>query len=60
MQGVELMDREFLDAQALVGHLVPVGSLFEFLAVHRQALFPDADFEDLSPWAGDVRRFRRR
>ena len=43
------MDREFLDAQALVGHLVPVGSLFEFLAAHRQALFPDADFEDLFP-----------
>lgn len=47
MQGVELGDRELLDAQALVGHLVPEGSMFEFLAGHRQDVFPDGEFEDL-------------
>ena len=49
MQGVELMDRELLDARALVGHLVPEGSMFEFLAEHRQGVFPDEEFEDLFP-----------
>lgn len=43
------MDRELLDARALVGHLVPEGSMFEFLAEHRQDVFPDGDFEDLFP-----------
>lgn len=43
------MDRELLDARALVGHLVPGGSMFEFLAEHRQDVFPDEDFEDLFP-----------
>jgi hypothetical protein len=27
MQGRERMDRQLLDAQALVGHLVPAGSI---------------------------------
>jgi len=36
-----------LDAQALVGHLVPVGSVFAFLAEHRGELFPDVMFADL-------------
>jgi hypothetical protein len=49
VQGVEVSDRELLDASALVGHLVPVGSMFAFLAGHRQDLFPDGDFEDLFP-----------
>lgn len=49
VQGVELMDRELLDAQALVGHLVPEGSLFAFLTKHRQEVFPDGEFEDLFP-----------
>lgn len=49
MQGTERADRELLDAQALVGHLVPAGSMFAFLAEHRQALFPDGEFEDLFP-----------
>lgn len=49
MQGVELMDRDLLDARALVGHLVPEGSMFEFLAEHRQEVFPDGQFEDLFP-----------
>lgn len=49
MQGVERVDREFLDAEALVGHLVAEGSMFAFLAAHRQELFPDGEFEDLFP-----------
>jgi hypothetical protein len=47
VQGVELVDRELLDARALVGHLVPEGSMFEFLAGRRLDLFPDGEFEDL-------------
>jgi hypothetical protein len=47
MQGVERTDRELLDAAALVGHLVPAGSMFAFLAEHRRNLFPDGDFADL-------------
>jgi transposase len=38
-----------LDASALVGHLVPAGSLFAFLAEHRRELFPDEEFADLFP-----------
>ena len=49
MQGVERADRELLDAQALVGHLVAPGSMFAFLADHRQDLFGDNEFEDLFP-----------
>lgn len=49
MQGRERVDRQLLDAQALVGHLVPAGSMFAFLAVHRGELFTDEDFADLFP-----------
>jgi hypothetical protein len=49
MQGKERMDRELLDAAAVAGHLVPAGSMFAFLAVHRGELFPDGDFADLFP-----------
>jgi hypothetical protein len=49
VQGVERADRELLDAEALVGHLVATGSMFAFLARHRQDLFPDGEFEDLFP-----------
>jgi hypothetical protein len=49
MQGRERMDRQLLDAGALVGHLVPAGSMFAFLAVHRGELFADEDFADLFP-----------
>jgi hypothetical protein len=49
MQGMERADRELLDAEALVGHLVPEGSMFAFLARHRQDVFPDGEFEDLFP-----------
>jgi Transposase DDE domain/Transposase domain (DUF772) len=49
VQGVERVDRELLDAEALVGHLVTPGGMFAFLAGHRQDLFPDNEFEDLFP-----------
>ena len=47
MQGFERADRQFLDAEALAGHLVPAGSMFAFLAAHRAGVFPDADYADL-------------
>jgi hypothetical protein len=49
VQGVERADRTLLDAAALVGHLVPEGSMFAFLATHRGAVFPDEEFADLFP-----------
>jgi IS5 family transposase len=49
MQGMERADRQLLDAGALVGHLVPAGSMFAFLAAHRGELFADEDFADLFP-----------
>ena len=47
MQGYERADRQFLDAAALAGHLVPENSMFAFLAGHRAEVFPDADYADL-------------
>ena len=47
MQGFERMDREFLDAAVLAGHLVPENSMFAFLAAHRAEVFPDAGYADL-------------
>ena len=41
------MDRELLDAQVMVGELVPQGSVFAFLAEHRHELFPDSFIADL-------------
>ena len=38
-----------MDARALVGHLVPAGSVFAFLAEHRHEVFPPALFADLFP-----------
>jgi Transposase domain (DUF772)/Transposase DDE domain len=52
MQGFERSDRRLLDAAALAGHLVPAGSMFAFLAAHRAAVFPDADYADLFAPAG--------
>jgi hypothetical protein len=49
MQGKERADRQLLDARALVGHLVPAGSMFAFLAAHRGELFAGEDFADLFP-----------
>ena len=46
MQGFERFDREFLDTTDL-WHLVPVGSVYRFLAENRRRLFPDEMFADL-------------
>ena len=40
---------ELLDAAALCRHLVDAGSVYGFLADHRQDLFPDQLFADLFP-----------
>jgi len=47
MQGQSSPDRELLDADAVVGHLVPAGSVYRFLADHRGRVFPDELFADL-------------
>ena len=47
VQGITRVDRELLDAQALVGALVAPGSVFAFLAEHRHELFPDSFIADL-------------
>lgn len=49
MQGRSGFDRELWDTAALVGHLVPAGSVFALLAEHREVLFPDGMFVDLFP-----------
>jgi IS5 family transposase len=49
VQGSSDPNRELLDAQALVGHLVPAGTVYAFLADHRQGVFPDELFVDLFP-----------
>lgn len=49
MQGNSESNLELLDAGAVVGHLVPDGSVYGFLAEHRRRLFPDAMFTDLFP-----------
>jgi Transposase DDE domain/Transposase domain (DUF772) len=47
VQGRTRVDRELLDAQVMVGELVPPGSVFAFLAEHRHELFPDSFIADL-------------
>src|SRR5258708_18353754 len=49
MQGRERAGGQLLDAGTLVGHLVPAGSMFAFLAAPRSKLFGDDDFADLFP-----------
>ena len=49
MQGSSDQGRELLDAGAMVGHLVPEGSVHRFLADHRGRVFPDEMFADLFP-----------
>ena len=49
MQGVTRMDRDLWDAQDVAGSLVPDGSVFSFLAEHRQELFDDSFTADLFP-----------
>jgi hypothetical protein len=50
MQGFERLDGVLLDGA--MGHLVPAGSMFAFLAVHRAEVFPDAEYADLFAPAG--------
>lgn len=47
VQGVEPAGRELWDAAQVVGHLVPAGSMFGFLAEYRAAVFPDEAYADL-------------
>ncbi len=49
VQGSSDPNREFLDASALCGHLVPAGSVHAFLAEHRGRLFGDELFADPFP-----------
>jgi hypothetical protein len=49
VQGRSGPERELLDTAALVGHLVPAGSVYGFLAEHRGEVFPDGLFADLFP-----------
>ncbi|GAA4176091.1 hypothetical protein GCM10022251_77570 [Phytohabitans flavus] len=49
VQGRSDPGRELLDTAALVGHLVPAGSVYAFLAEHRGVVFPDGLFADLFP-----------
>jgi len=49
MQGISRTDHDFWDAGAVAGHLLPPGSVFAFLAEHRQELFPDSFTADLFP-----------
>jgi transposase len=39
--------RDLLDVDSVVGHLLMPGSVFAFLATHRRELFPDEMFADL-------------
>jgi hypothetical protein len=45
-----------LDTAALVGHLVPAGSVYALLAEHRQVLFPYGMF---TGWRNRLRDFAR-
>jgi len=50
MQGKsDPVNRELLDAAALVGHLVRAGTVYALLAEHRHRLFCDEMFADLFP-----------
>jgi Transposase domain (DUF772) len=47
VQGRSEGQRELLDAESTVGHLLRPGSVFGWLAAHRRELFPDELFADL-------------
>jgi len=49
VQGRSGSDRQLLDTSALVGHLVPAGSVYAFFGEHRDRVFPDGMFADLFP-----------
>ena len=49
MQGISRTGHDLWDAGDVAGHLLPRGSVFAFLAEHRQELFPDEFTADLFP-----------
>ncbi|NDJ91960.1 IS1182 family transposase [Mycolicibacter kumamotonensis] len=49
MQGEADRQRDLLDVESVVGHLLPTGTVFAFLAEHRARLFPAEMFSDLFP-----------
>ncbi len=49
MQGTSPAQHGVMDAESWLGGLLPSGSVYAFLAVHRRELFPDAMFADLFP-----------
>lgn len=49
MQGIADPDRHLLDAAALCRELLEEGTIYAFLADHRDELFKDGDFADLFP-----------
>src|SRR3954449_13479334 len=49
MQGRADDQRDVFDVESLVGHLLPAGRVFAFLAEHRLRLFPAEMFADLFP-----------
>ena len=49
MQGRVQDQRDFWDVESLVGHLLPAGGVFGFLAEQRLRLFPAEMFDDLFP-----------
>jgi DDE family transposase/transposase-like protein DUF772 len=49
VQGRSEVQRDLLDVESVAGHLLKPGSVFLFLAEHRQELFPDELFADLFP-----------
>ena len=49
VQGRSEQQRELLDAESVAGHLLKAGSVFAFLAEHREELFPGDMFADMYP-----------
>jgi Transposase DDE domain len=49
MQGRAWDQRDLWDVESVAGHLLPAGSVFAFLAGHRQELFPAEMFADPFP-----------
>jgi hypothetical protein len=51
MQGTSPAQHGVMDAESTLDRLMPAGSVYAFLADHRQELFPDVMFADLFPSA---------
>lgn len=49
VQGRSDPQRDVFDVESVAGHLLPAGSVYAFLAEHRDRLFPEAKFADLFP-----------